>query len=212
MRKNLCILCLLVGSLLIQRPVSGQSAAVTRLVLDVQKLKQLKTILKDMQTGYTMLSNGYRVIRDVSKGNFHLHDLFISGLLRVDPALQTYTGVADIIRAGKDLVHGCRSALQQLNAQEGLPEAESRQLAALYDQLLEGCLQELNTLAMVLTSGTLQMEDAQRLRVIDQLDRNMRDMLRFLGHVNRQAGGWLHSQAQRTARDRALRLLYNLQS
>jgi hypothetical protein len=52
---------------------AAQSAEVQQLLLNVEKLAQLKKILSNMKTGYQIVSGGYNTIKDISKGNFNLH-------------------------------------------------------------------------------------------------------------------------------------------
>src|SRR5438552_2102449 len=76
---------------------NAQSYETQQLLLDVQKLAQLKQILKDMKTGYEIVSKGYSSIRDISQGNFNLHQVFLDGLLQVSPVVKNYKRVADIV-------------------------------------------------------------------------------------------------------------------
>src|SRR3954453_2688915 len=76
---------------------NGQSYETQQLLLDVQKLAQLKQILADMKTGYQIVSKGYTDIREISKGNFNLHQIFLNDLLQVSPVVKNYKKVADIV-------------------------------------------------------------------------------------------------------------------
>src|SRR4051812_27551793 len=76
---------------------NAQSYEVQQLLLDVQKLAQLKQILKDMKTGYEIVSMGYTSIRDLSQGNFSLHQGFLNEMLAVSSAVKNYKRVAEIV-------------------------------------------------------------------------------------------------------------------
>ena len=75
----------------------AQSFEVQQLILDVEKLSQLKNIYSDLVKGYEILSEGYNAVSDISQGNFDLHKLFLDGLLKASPVVQKYQKVADII-------------------------------------------------------------------------------------------------------------------
>ena len=79
--------------------VRAQSVAddITQLLLDVEKLSQLKQILTDMYTAYTVVHNGYEDIKNISQGTFSLHKAFLDGLLAVSPVVSNYAKVPDII-------------------------------------------------------------------------------------------------------------------
>jgi hypothetical protein len=74
----------------------GQSQEIQQLLLNWEKLTQLKTILNDMYEGYKIIDKGYTTIRDISQGNFSLHKDFLDGLLEVSPAVQRYKRIAEI--------------------------------------------------------------------------------------------------------------------
>src|SRR6476469_8862573 len=78
-------------------PVKAQTAEIQQLLLDMQKLSALKGILNDMYKGYEIVSNGYDAIKNISEGNFNLHEAFLDGLLVVSPTVQNYKRIADII-------------------------------------------------------------------------------------------------------------------
>ena len=50
-----------------------------------------------MYKGYEIVSNGYETIKNISEGNFNLHEAFLDDLLAVSPAVQNYKRIADII-------------------------------------------------------------------------------------------------------------------
>lgn len=75
----------------------AQSYEAEQLLLNVQKLSQLKQMLADLKKGYETLYKGYSTIKDISEGNFNLHQIFLDGLFRVRPAVRNYKKVGDII-------------------------------------------------------------------------------------------------------------------
>ena len=60
----------------------AQSAGdlIEQLVLDFQKLQDLKAILQNMYTSYKILDQGYTRIKDIAQGQFNLHKAFLDGL------------------------------------------------------------------------------------------------------------------------------------
>src|ERR1700743_817362 len=84
--------------------VSAQSADLTQLILDIEKLTQLKGILTDMKTGYDIVNGGYNTVKSIQSGNFNLHATFLNGLNAISPAVANYGRVADIILQQANLV------------------------------------------------------------------------------------------------------------
>jgi len=81
-----------------------QSTEAQQLILNIEKLAQLKKILSNMKKGYEIVSSGYNGIKDISKGNFNLHDAFLNALLQVNPTVRKYKRVADIITCQFEIV------------------------------------------------------------------------------------------------------------
>src|ERR1700754_1917756 len=52
-----------------------------QLLMDIEKLTQFKAILSDMETGYTILTQGYGAVKDISQANFNLHSSFLNSLM-----------------------------------------------------------------------------------------------------------------------------------
>jgi hypothetical protein len=66
---------LLIILLLISKIAIAQSDEAKQLLLNVEKLAQFKSILKNMKDGYQLLHKGYTAIKDISE-NFSLHKTF----------------------------------------------------------------------------------------------------------------------------------------
>src|SRR5258708_3659277 len=97
MKKLIVCMMLMVGLTLVPTKSNAQVYELERLILDIEKLLQLKNILSDLYKGYEILSTGYNTIKNISEGNFNLHKAFLDGLLAVSPAVQKYERVIDII-------------------------------------------------------------------------------------------------------------------
>src|SRR5258707_1034350 len=92
------------------RPAAAQAFEIQQLLLDVQKLTQLKQLLSDMKTGYDVVSKGYTTIRDIAQGNFNLHEVFLDGLWLVSPTVRKYWKIPEIINYQVALVKEYKSA------------------------------------------------------------------------------------------------------
>ena len=147
----------------------GQSQEAKQLLLNVEKLAQLKLMLSHMKTGYQILEKGYTSIKNISQGNFNLHRDFLDGLLQVSPAVKKYSKVADIIRVQLKLVKEAKDALAEFRGSRQFTVAEIEYLGNVYANLLKESLKMLNELAMVVTAGKLRMSDDERLQAIDRI-------------------------------------------
>ena len=165
---------------------SAQSAELQQLILNLEKLAQLKGILDNMKKGYDIVSRGYERIKDISEGNFNLHQVFLDGLLAVNPELRKYRRVADIIAYQKNILSEYRSAFNGFKSSGQFTAREVEDLSRVYSRLFDRSLQNLDELSMVLTSGKLRMSDDERIEAIDRLYDDMLELLSVLRRFNRK--------------------------
>lgn len=191
-----CVVTLL---LILVVKVNGfaQSTEAQQLLLNVEKLSQLKNILKDMKKGYTVISNGYNAVKNISKGNFSIHEVFIDGLMLVSPEVRKYRRVADIITYQKDILSEYKMALKRFQSADVFSPAELSYLSVVYTSFFSQSLDNLDELTMVITANNLRMNDEERLKAIDHIFEDTSDKLTFLRSFNREAG--LLMQQRKTA-------------
>lgn len=165
----------------------AQSHEVKQLILNVEKLSQLKNILTDMKKGYTIVSNGYNTVKDIASGNFSLHEVFLDGLMIVSPEVKKYRKVADIITYQKSIVKEYKSALKAFKASDVFANGELEYLSSVYNNLFDASIQNIEDLTIVITSSKLRMNDEERLKAIDRIFLDVSDKLEFLRSFNREA-------------------------
>jgi hypothetical protein len=181
--KAIWIILIMIGTSSIAQ---AQSAEVQQLLLNYEKLKQLKNILSDMKKGYEIVSKGYSTIKNISEGNFNLHDAFINGLLSVSPEIRNYKRVADIIADQKSIVKEYRSAFNRFKGSGAFSPNEIEYLGKVYQNLFNESVQNLDELATVITSSKLSMSDDERLQAIDRIFADTEDKLQFLRDFNKK--------------------------
>jgi len=164
--------------------VSAQSTEAQQLLLNVEKLAQFKKILSNMKKGYEIVSNGYNTIKDISKGNFNLHDAFLNALLQVSPAVKKYKRVADIISCQSQILKEYRFAFNRFKNSSLFAVSEINYMEEVYRNLFNKSLQNLNELSIVITAGKLRMSDDERIAAIDRIYTEISDKLVFLRNFN----------------------------
>lgn len=173
MKKYLVILFLL------PLPFTGraQSQELMQLSLNIQKLSQLRKILQNMKDGYTILTNGYNKVKDIAQGNFSLHEVFLEGLWEVNPMVKQYGKVAAIIELQIKLVQEYKAAWQQFKGSDLFDLKELDYIAGVHRKVLAQSLQQLEALAMVISSRELRMSDHERLEAIDRIHASVSEQL-----------------------------------
>jgi len=164
----------------------AQSQEAQQLLLNVEKLSQLKNILADMKRGYTILSAGYNSVRNIAQGNFSLHDVFLNGLWLVSPEVRKYYKVAEVIGYQKDIVSEYKSAFRRFSSGGNFSASELDYLSKVYRRLYDESLDNLDQLAMVITANKLRMSDDERLAAIDKIFADTEDKLMFLRDFNQK--------------------------
>jgi len=162
----------------------AQSAEAQQLLLDWQKLSQFKSILKDMYKGYEIVSNGYETIKNISQGNFSLHQVFLDGLLLVSPAVANYKRIPDIINDQLSIVQEYKRAFAMYKQDKHFLPDEIIYLGSVYNNLFNQSINSLNELIMVITGNKMRMSDAERITSIDRIYGEMEDKLTFLRYFN----------------------------
>jgi hypothetical protein len=166
----------------------AQSQEAQQLLLNVEKLSQLKNILTDMKRGYQVVSKGYNTVKNIAEGNFSLHEVFLDGLMLVSPHVRKYRKVADIVSMQADLVSEYKGAFKRFGSSGNFSVSELDYLGKIYGQLLDQSLDNLDQLVMVITAGKLRMSDEERLRVVDRVFAELENKLLFLRSFNRETG------------------------
>ncbi len=164
--------------------LKAQSYEAQQLLLDCTKLSQLKGILKDMKEGYQVVSKGYSTIRDISKGNFNLHEAFLDGLWLVSPTVRKNWKIPQIIDSQLELVKEYKSAFSRCQNSNLMNPDELVYLGEVYGNLFNQSLQDLTDLTTMLTPNKTRMSDDERLSGIDKVYNNMQDKLQFLRSFN----------------------------
>jgi len=159
-----------------------------QLLLDIEKLTQFKAILSDMRQGYSMLTQGYNQVEDLTQGNFNLHSVFLNGLLQVNPQVAKYARVAGIIADELSILSEYKLAFKRFQRSSMFNADELAYLTNVYAQLTSSALNDVNDLAGVITASRLRMSDDERLSAIDRIYSSSSDKLMFLRSFNRKAG------------------------
>jgi hypothetical protein len=176
----LMMLFLMIGC----RRTYGQAFEIQQLILDCEKLMQLKGIYRDVVKGYNILSQGYKAVSDISQGNFDLHKLFLDDLLKASPVVQKYKKVEDIIDCEVHIISEYGTAFKRFKSDNNFSPDEIIYMGKVYDNLIDESIKGLSDLASVITDGVLRASDDERLNAIDRLNNEMQDRLSFLRYFN----------------------------
>lgn len=210
MKKNPFKMLLLTLMLTAPGLLSAQTPEVVQLVLNIEKLNQLRQILSELKKGYEILFKGYTTIKDLSKGNFKLHEAYLDGLLEVNPVVKKYGRIAGIIDLQLALVREYRSAYDRFSSIDSFSREELEYLGKVYKQLTDQSVQSLDALTTVITAKKLRASDDERLKAIDVIYADMQNRLEFLRYFNSSASVLGLQRAREKSNVGVLKELYEI--
>jgi hypothetical protein len=158
----------------------SQSTEIQQLLLDVEKLAQFKQILADLKKGYDILVTGYGAIKNISEGNFNLHQTFLDNLLQVSPAVQRYEHIKDIIAYQLRIIKEGKQALSLFRSDANFTVDEIDYVSKVFSKLFYESAQNINDLIIVISAGKLRMSDDERLKMIDHIFSQVENEYAFL--------------------------------
>ncbi|RYJ44308.1 TerB family tellurite resistance protein [Flavobacterium beibuense] len=192
---------------LLPAKTTAQMQELQQLALNIEKLVQFRSILKDMKKGYEILNGGYNTVKELSEGNFKLHETFLDALLQVSPTVRNYKRVADIIDYQILLVQEYQAARNAFGISGAFNPDELSYLTTVYDNLFKQSLRNLDELTGILTAGSMRMSDNERLEAIDRIYDDMQEKLLFLRDFNGDAKILALQRAKEEHDVKALRIL-----
>ncbi len=185
MKKRIFWIVLIAGFASVDS-LKAQSIAqdIEQLTLDYEKLAQMKSILKEMYKGYEVVSTGYSNVKNVTQGNFNLHEAFLNGLLAVSPAVRNYKRITDIINNQAEIIKEYKEAYAIFKKDPNFNFDELNYISGVYNNLINESVKNLDALTMVITAGKLRMSDDERLKAIDKIADDTGEKLSFLRSFN----------------------------
>ncbi len=205
MSKMMCIGCLLVCI-----RCFGQGPEVQQLILNIEKLAQMKATYQAMVNGYRTMENGYRNVSNLTKGNFDLHKDYLDGLLAVNPVVRQNGKVNGVLRNQVLLVEEYKSAYRQMQVSGMLRADELVTLKNSLVLLVNSSVSSVDELIDVLTPGKMRMNDEERISVINRIDTEVSSLLEKLRTVAGEYKRLADARAKRKKETNALKALYGI--
>ncbi|SHH93189.1 hypothetical protein SAMN05444671_4350 [Flavobacterium sp. CF108] len=190
----------------------AQSQEIQQLILNIEKLSQFKKILSDMKKGYDILNGGYKVVKDLSEGNFSLHKTFLDALMQVSPVVKNYKRVGDIVKYQLLLMKESKIALNRFNKSESFTVQEINYFEKIYSNLSRQSLRNLDELITIVTADKLRMSDDERLEAIDKIYLDMQEKVLFLKAFNSSSNVLALQRAKEKSDVTALRHTYEIKN
>lgn len=188
----------------------GQSVEMKQLLLNIEKLAQMKAYYQTMVQGYRTLENGYRQVNDLVKGNFLLHQEYLDGLWAVRPSVRQYGRIQTIVQRHRQMVDEYRIVLQQLQSARMLKTQELQGLQSSMAAVVNRSNGLLDDMMLVLTPGKLRMNDEERIGLINRVDEEGSELLQQFRSIVNGYSSLVDRRMLRQREVKSIRSLYGI--
>lgn len=209
-KYSICLLLLLTALIFRPLTVNSQAHEITQLLLNVEKLSQLKQILQQLYDGYKIVSDGYNKVKDITSGNYKMHEVFLDGLYTVSPWVKKYQRVGDIIRYQAAIVKEYKSAFRQFSSLDVFSSGQLDYMSDVYQRLFNASIKNMDELLMIITAGELRMSDDERLAGIDRVFNEVEQKVLFLRSFNKQQSMIALEKYREKIENQTLELIYGI--
>lgn len=177
----------------------------------LQQIAALQVYAGYLQKGYSIAKEGLNFISDFKNGEFSLHNAFFSSLKTVSPAVRNYGKVADIITLQLQIVRQCKKSLNRAKAGGYLKEEELDYVVNVFTRLLAGCADKIDFLLQLITSGKLELKEDERLKLIDNIYKDMQDKYSFVQSFGNNVSLLNTGRAKESFEAKNLKKLYGIE-
>lgn len=188
----------------------GQSVEIKQLLLNIEKLAQMKAHYQTMLQGYRTLENGYRQVNDLVKGNFLLHQEYLDGLWAVRPSVRQYGRIQMIVQRHRQMVDEYQIVLQQMQSAWLLKTEELQRLKSSMAAVVNRSNGLLDDMMLVLTPGRLRMNDEERIGLINRVDGEGGELLQQFRRIVDGYSALVDRRMQRQREVKSIRSLYGI--
>ncbi|HEY4334662.1 MAG TPA: TraG family conjugative transposon ATPase [Puia sp.] len=195
-------------------------------IIDEAVKKALETAdlkIQRLQTQTLWLQNEQKTLENAMTGSL-LDDItgwvrqqdklfgeYYSELWQIKPALTTYSKTAALIIRQAQLVKDCQKATAATKADPHLSLAEITQILGVYNAILDAGIRNTARLTAIITASTTQMDDAARLRQIDESAADIARNETALRTCNQQNTLLSLQRAKDAADLQTIKILYGIQ-
>lgn len=141
-----------------------------------EQIAALQVYIGYAKKGYQIVDGGISAIRDITGGEFRLHELFISSLKQVSPAIRDDARIAEIVLLQVAIL----KAFSQVKKSDLLSAENMAYITLVSEAVIRSCYADLEELLLVITSGRLEMSDDERLLRLERIYENMVDKSAFV--------------------------------
>ena len=145
----------------------------------LQQIAALQFYSGYLLKGHSIAQNGLNTIQSIKHGDFDLNSKYFTSLVTVNPKIKRFQKVADIIAIQVSIAKYTGKAIRNLINSNQFTNKELSYFKEVFNKLLTDCAKNLDELYSVITNGTVQMKDDERIKAIDNIYDDMQDKKMF---------------------------------
>lgn len=153
-----------------------KETAIKRLV---EQIIANQVFIEHVKSGIKIVSGGLHTIRDIKNGEFKLHLGYFDSLKIVNPKIKSSVKVAEIVSLQLRIVNVFKESLTSARLSAQFTNVELSYCVNVVNEFLKGCIQVVDDLMLVITSGQLAMTDDERLQRINRIYLIMQERFAF---------------------------------
>jgi hypothetical protein len=155
----------------------------------LQQIAALQVYSGYLSKGYSIAKNGLNTIKSIKNGDLLQHTNYFTSLVTVNPKIKHYSKVAEIIALQIIITKQSGNALKNFRNNRHFTTTEINYLQTVFNKLLTECTRNLDELFSLITNGTLQIKDDERIKAIDKIYIDMQDKQQFARAFSNSALG-----------------------
>lgn len=141
----------------------------------LQQIAALQVYSDFLLKGYSIAKKGLSTIQNIKNGEFGLHNNYFTSLVSVNPQIKHYSKVAEVIAIQISIAIQIFNAIPGLSKTHQFTNRELDYFKKVFNNLLADCNKNLDELYNLITNGSLELKDDERIQAIDKIYDDMQD-------------------------------------
>jgi hypothetical protein len=145
----------------------------------VEQIVALQTYTGYLKKGYDIVYNGTNMINDIKNGDFSLHEDHFDSLKVVNSSVKNLSEVEGVVAFQNIIIKQFQNCIKTCKASNAFSDDDLEYLNRVYDNLTTECLKDVSALELVVSDDSLEMNDNERLRRVNEIYRATQNKYQF---------------------------------
>lgn len=176
----------------------------------VQQIAELQVYLGYLKKGYNIVQTGIHTIRDIREGELNLHSFYYNSLNSVNPRIKHSVQSVGIITNLQYVIESVAILRKAIRGSNIIPNPHHQFILQCCDKLADDVNKASAFFTDVISSGTLQMSDDERINRINGLYNKTIDQSVFALELLSQTIVLLQSLSQDQSDQELLKIFHNI--